>query len=314
MKPHPGPPRALAATARLANIPSVLSNVWLGIVLGLLPGGNAIDFGFWCSAALLCVSGTCLYLAGNFLNDWADREWDAARRPERALPRGLFSPALYLSLACGLLLAGIGAAARAHAASLPVTLSIAIGILLYTWLHKHTAWSVIPLSLCRALLPLLGFVAVSTTGETQFSMAACGAGLGLFCHIIGLSLFARHESKEQTRHVCLHPASVLFALAAWGSFSNARFVLDLPLLPCLAGLAAYGMWVIFPRTRPGHPISSQVSHLLAGIPLVDWMLLLPIFLADQTQAMPPVIAITCLCLPPLAVLAGKALQRYAPAT
>lgn len=313
-KPHPGSLRALAATARLANIPSVLSNVWLGIVLGLLSTGRAIDAGFGFAAAALCLAGICLYLAGNFINDWADRKWDAARRPERALPRGLFPPGLYLSLAAAFLLAGLGAAVAVCGAGFQIALTIAICILLYTWLHKRTACSVIPLALCRALLPLLGFVAITSPGEIRFSIAVGAAGLGLFCHIAGLSLSARREASEKVRHSGCHASAVLFVLAILASFSSAHFILRLPLLHCLTGLAPYILWITITLARFRQPVSAQVSRLLAGIPLVDWMLLLPLFLSHQTWPLPQSITISCLCLPPLAVLAGRALQRYASAT
>jgi len=311
---HTGSLRALAATARMANIPSVLSNVWLGIVLGLMAAGSVIDSGFASAVVLLCFSGICLYLAGNFINDWADRGWDAAQRPERALPRGLFPPGLYLSLAAGFLLAGLGAAAAVHNAGFKIAIAIAICILLYTWLHKRTAWSVIPLALCRALLPWLGFAAIAAAAGPRFFMAVCAAGLGLFCHIVGLSLSARHEASENPRRSRPPVAVVLFTLAALASFSGAHFILHLPLIHCLAGLVPYILWTTIALTRFRQPVSAQVSKLLAGIPLVDWMLLLPLFLSHQDRPMPQIIAISCLCLPPLAVLSGKALQRYASAT
>ncbi len=311
---RPGPLQSLAGSARLSNVPGVLSNVSLGIVLGILETRQAIDTRFWINSATVGFAAAALYLSGNFLNDWADRNWDAIQRPERALPRRLFAPGLYLLLASGLLLSALGAASFADHRVFLIALTITICILLYTWLHKRTAWSVIPLALCRALLPLLGFAAIAGDGGIRFSLAAIASGLGLFCHITGLSLLARREAVATTRHPSLHPASAWFAPAALLSLSAARFVMDLPLFHCLAGLVPYLLWTTISLTFFRHSVSSQVSRLLAGIPLIDWLLLLPLFLSRHAQPSPPLIALACLCLPPLAVLAGKALQRFAPAT
>jgi hypothetical protein len=75
-------------------------------------------------------------------------------------------------------------------------------------------------------------------------------------------------------------------------------------------LLPYGLWTTLCLTRFRHPISARVSNHLAGIPLLDWILLLPFFLTLRSGA----VAMPCLWLPPLAFLAGKALQKPAPAT
>ncbi|MEO5716834.1 MAG: UbiA family prenyltransferase, partial [Luteolibacter sp.] len=95
---------ALFATARIANVPSVVSNVWLGVALGIAintpmgegQSGPGIP---WSHVILLMTAGICLYVGGNFLNDWMDRRWDSENRPERALPRGLFKPETYRNAA-----------------------------------------------------------------------------------------------------------------------------------------------------------------------------------------------------------------------
>lgn len=305
---HPGPLRSLAATARLANIPSVISNVWLGIVPGAMAAGTVIDARFWTSSALLCCSGAGLYLTGNFLNDWADRDWDARHRPERALPRRLFPPRLYLFLAIGFAALGLWAASTAHPRSLAAAAAIGICIVLYTWVHKRAAWSVVPMALCRALLPIMGFMAFAGRNPPAVVIAAAA---GLFCHVAGLSLVARFETMAPPPATAMRLARGLFPLAALSVFLGGHFGLALPLWICALGLIPYGLWITLCLTRFRHPVSAMVSNLLAGIPLVDWILLLPIFLAPSP---PGLLATLCLWLPPLAFLGGKLLQRLAPAT
>jgi hypothetical protein len=59
------------------------------------------------------------------------------------------------------------------------------------------------------------------------------------------------------------------------------------------------------------PVSVHVSSLLAGIPLVDWMVLLPISLSLGSWNP---FAIACFAIPPLAFISALLLQRLAPAT
>lgn len=318
---HSAKLHALAATSRLANIPSVLGNVWLGIALAAA-SGHWPTGGPWVGrAAALGTAATCLYLAGNFLNDWADRDWDAARRPERALPRALFPAGFYLSvaLACGAL--GLAAAAAVHRRCLAVALLIGLGIVLYTWFHKRSAWAVIAMGGCRALLPVLGFAGfarpaglLATPGQSAAAvLTACA--FGLFCHIAGLSLSARSESMARPPVGALRLARAIFAAAAVSMFLAAWLLLSLPLRFCVLGLLPYGLWVGLCLTFLRHPVSRQVASLLAGIPLVDFIVLLP--LALTLGAAPwwsPPLATLCLLVPPVAVGAGWLLQRLAPAT
>jgi 4-hydroxybenzoate polyprenyltransferase len=298
---------ALLATARIANVPSVVSNVFVGIALavslGAVPNSER-------SGAILIVSGISLYLAGNFLNDWWDRNWDATRRPERALPRGLFPPALYLAISAGFGFLGLGLAALVRTGSFTVALNIVCLILLYTGIHKRSTWSVVPMGLCRALLPALGFFGLMPpenikpwiSSGTFFALAACG--FALFCHIAGLSLSARNESLDRAPYGLPRFAWCLFPLAALSLFPVADSF-PLAFLP-------YGIWISLCLTVFRKPVSRHVSMLLAGIPLVDWIALLPLTMTMETGWSP--LWIACLTVPPLAFLSALALQRLTPAT
>jgi len=307
----------LAASARIANLPSVVSNVWLGCVLGT-------DGRFPGNVAVLMVAGVSLCLAGNFLNDWADRDWDAAHRPERALPQAMFPAEFYLTVAvlCGLL--GLGAAAAVNRWCLVVALVIGICIVVYTQTHKRTAWAVIPMGLCRALLPVMGILGFVRPGDSSyvgwgtFTMLLVPIPVGLFCHIAGLSLGARNESLAVPSTRAMRCAPLLFVAAAASMFVvwawlGFRFLMPLGL--SVLGLLPYGLWITYCLTISRRPVSRQVANLLAGIPLVDWIVLLPLALAWKGEwgGIPQGPAL-CLLVPPLAVLAGKLLQRLAPAT
>lgn len=282
---------ALLSTARVANIPSVICNVWLGIAF---TGGGFFSH----DTALLMAAGVSLYVAGNFLNDWMDRAWDETNRPERALPRGLFVPASYLCVASLAAVSGVACAASVGWRAALVALLISLCIIIYTIFHKRAVWSVVPMGMCRALLPVMGALGVSNSTNPLVLLPAAA----LFFYIVGLSLSARNEAHGGEAVV---PA--LWFLVPPALLVSLTFHLLEHRMIALVGLLPYGLWIWKCRKVDRRPVSRYVSSLLAGIPLVDWLLLLPLSIAG-----PPSIA--CIVIPPLAVLSAVLLQRVAPAT
>ncbi|MGL4401209.1 MAG: UbiA family prenyltransferase [Luteolibacter sp.] len=302
---------ALLSTARVANVPSVVSNVWLGWVIGMWSAGSSSSpSGLGPGFFLLPLAGIFLYLSGNFLNDWMDREWDARHRPERALPSRVFCPELYAVIAPGLAVLGLAAAFTASVRSGWVAVAIVISILIYTALHKQTAWAVIAMGLCRALLPVMGSIALFPYIDTIWP--AAGA---LLCYIMGLSLSARYESLAEPppQAAILSRAFLLgtAVLVAWGNRN-----LFVTRWPNLAGVLPYLLWTSLCLRIWRRPVPVLVSRLLAGIPLVDWMTLLPLFLmlVISGGGEPSAAQISSFLVPPAVFLLALLLQRLAPAT
>ncbi len=292
---------ALLATARVANIPSVIVNVWCGAALAFVLGGKAALP--LVPVFLLAAAGVLLYVGGNLLNDWMDRDWDAVKRPERALPSGKFQAATYLSGGCVCSLLGIALAAVASPVSAAIAALIAGLVGLYTWIHKRTAWSVLPMGLCRALLPVMA--AAGVTGG--FSTVGVFPGLALLAYIAGLSLTARFESMEEIPSGFRRLARLLFFIPP---ALGIRMHLDAGALPILTGLLPYGLWMAACDLMRRMKLFRFVSFLLAGIPWVDGIFLLPIGIASGMSGF----GVACLVLPPLAFGSALLLQRLAPAT
>ena len=306
--------RPLLDSIRLPNLPSVLSNVWLGAALAaaIHPTPAQAPLG---PATLLCmVAGLALYLAGNLLNDWHDRSWDAIHRPERALPAGLLPPALYLSLGLGLLLAGMAAATAAHPAAGAVSATIAAGVLAYTRLHKAHPSSVWLVALCRAGLPLLVPAAMLISlpvPPAALVLLACPP-LAILLYVVALSLAARHEAAPPPSSprrfnkglalLILPPLLMALALPA----APASTVL-LAICPCAA-------WLLYATLRHRRNVPSLVSSLLAGMPLLDWVALIPLGLLLRSIPQLHPQGTLALALPPAAFLAALALQRISKAT
>jgi heme O synthase-like polyprenyltransferase len=285
-------------------VPSVVSNLGVGVLLG--SGASGADFSWpW----LLMIAAVLFYVAGNFFNDWQDREWDRVNRPERALPRGMFSANVYLAAAVGGAVIGLCLTAVYGFDALLIA-AVLVGLIwLYTKVHKKAAWSVIPMGLCRACLPVLGYVALS--GEFEPGLVLLG--LGLFVYIVGLSLSARWESRAEVPVGKKLLSRILLITAGVVPIMLLKFV---PAIGWI-GMVAFFLWLGLCLTKYRSPVPAHVSALLAGIPLVDWVVLFPmscIWLSlGRVEATDPMFIIAVF-LPPVAFVLGRALQRLAPAT
>ena len=83
----------------------------------------------------------------------------------------------------------------------------------------------------------------------------------------------------------------------------------------LIGIVPYLLWIAFCDVARNKKVCRFVSFLLAGIPLVDWIFLLPlgILIIFQNGGADP-FGLACLLIPPLAFVSALFLQRLAPAT
>ncbi len=292
---------ALLASARIANLPSVVSNVWVGTALGMVWSGE-IDAAIPWS---LAVAGIFLYLAGNFLNDWMDRDWDAKHRPERALPNKVFPPKLYLILAIILSIAACFITYRINYRCGFIASTIIILIIVYTIYHKRIPWAVIPMGLCRGLLPVMGFFVFCPYINSIWPIACA-----LSFYIIGLSLTARYEAMAAPpRWVALIARYFLLIPALFIAWGNKTMFLGW--WPSVLIALPYLAWTSFSLRCRGKSIPVLVSNLLAGIPLVDWMVLFP--LGIMLGSVEP-LGVLCLVLPPVAFVFSLVLRRLAPAT
>lgn len=296
---------ALLATARIANVPSVVSNLGVGVLLGSLDTGA--DFSWpW----TLMIAAVLFYVGGNFFNDWADREWDRGNRPERALPRGLFAAKAYYLTAVGCFGSGLVICGFSGWRALAIAFVLVGLIVWYTEIHKRTPLSVIPMGLCRACLPVLGYVGV----RQGFSGAALLPAAALLLYIIALSLSARWESKAEVPEG--KKLLLRMLLLAAGVVAALLPMMVMPLVGWI-GMVAFFLWMGLCVTRYRSPVPAHVSALLAGIPLVDWVTLFPMALIwMRLERVQPFDQMFCIAffLPPITFVLGRGLQRVAPAT
>lgn len=319
--------RALLATARIANVPSVVSNVLTGMLLCILDS-CAYSPSLNQQTVLPIVAACCLYVAGNFLNDWYDLDWDQQHRPERAIPSGLFPRHLYLGIAMVLISAGASMSCWVSNTVFFTYIIILYFVIAYTLLHKRHAFSIWIMGACRAGLYALGLGAMSPGFDIlrDFLLSWQGVAmagmiliplLGMLTYIAGISLLARFESRPVelgsmkwfAALLLLFP--VLTHLLPWAALQHLVFPLSITWLGILGILPLLGwtLSVVFSHVGVGQ----KVSRLLAGIALVDLVYSFSMSWAVYTMVgYAPV-----LCFPAISVLAfflALLLQKIAPAT
>ncbi|MFY7817036.1 MAG: UbiA family prenyltransferase [Akkermansiaceae bacterium] len=323
--------RALLATARIANVPSVVSNVLTGMML-LVVFDSRADAPGWNQQTLFpVIAACCLYVAGNFLNDWFDFAWDQQHRPERAIPSGLFPRDLYLSISMVLTLAGMTMSWWVSKTVFFTYVIILCSVIAYTLLHKRHSFSIWIMGACRAGLYALGLGAMSpgfgilrdffSSWQEWEGLALAGVILipllGMLTYIAGISLLARFESrpvelgsmKWLAALLLLFP--VLTHMTPWAAGQSLGFPFSHTWIGACGLLPLLG-WTLFVVCSSAG-VGKKVARLLAGIALVDLVYMFSMCWALYAMVgYSPVLWFPSISL--LAFLLALLLQKVAPAT
>lgn len=171
--------------ARAGNFPSVWSNALAALVLSAPWAGTWPPLGL---LGLVLVAGSLVYAGGTTLNDVADVVFDTRHRPERAIPRGWVSRSTAAWVGGGQMALGLGLLVVAGTA-LWAAAALGAVILLYDWLHKRWAGSVVLMAGCRVMLA----VTIATLPNHVMRPAFVGWLIALFVYIVVLSVLARRE-------------------------------------------------------------------------------------------------------------------------
>ncbi|MEU3979086.1 SCO3242 family prenyltransferase [Streptomyces sp. NPDC026672] len=179
-----GGPRAWAELLRLPALFTVPGDVLAGAAaVSARPGPRTL---------LAVGSSLCLYEAGMALNDWADRDEDAAERPHRPLPSGRIHPTAALTAACALTAAGLALAARAGRPALAVATPLAATVWAYDLGLKRTPAGPVAMAAARGLDLLLG--AAATRPAPGVPREALPSAALLATHTLALTAVSRHET------------------------------------------------------------------------------------------------------------------------
>lgn len=258
--------RVALELGRVSNLPTVWTNTLAGVVLA---GGGIGDARLpW----LLVALSSC-YVAGMFLNDAFDREFDARHRPDRPIAAGQVTArtvftAGFALLATGVLLlgwTGYGFENGTGVRPLLAGLALAAAIVFYDWHHKQNPLSPVVMGLCRMLVYVAAAYAISPDPPVRVFLA----GALLLSYLVGLTYLAKQEHLDRVGS--LWPLVFLALPLAWG----AAQVMGDPAaaVPWLLLVA----WLLYAlstlrRRRPGD-VPRAVGSLLAGICLWDGLVM-----------------------------------------
>ncbi len=248
--------RAWLELSRGANLPTVWSNVFMGWLIALAFGGTVCvhELGW------VLLSASLLYVAGMFLNDAADVEWDRKHFPDRPIPSGKIN--LRHVRQVGLLLLSLGLSAYLGWLSLGLTLFI----LAYTRWHKtQPAFSPWLMGICRAFLPAMGYFAVCVQDDVRGRQLLVAYQVALLFSTASISLLARHEATGG------RPSSFVSWFAC-----TAPFLCFLGVPPSevksSAVLVAVLVAVSIPLTHYFIPsVGARVTERIAGLVLLDYV-------------------------------------------
>jgi len=254
--------RVALQLGRVSNLPTVWTNVLAGVVLA----GGAPDDGRvpWLLAALsLC------YVAGMFLNDAFDRDFDARHRPERPIPSGAVSATAVSGAGFGMLAAGVamlawvgfGCADGTGWRPVAAGLGLAAAIVYYDWHHKANRLSPVVMGLCRMLVYVTAACAIARAPPAQVFLL----GLLLLSYLVGLTYVAKQEHLERVSN--LWPLAFLALPMLWGFAATMRVAMAFPFALVLAAWVLYSLSLL--RRRRAGDVPRAVGHLLAGICLWD---------------------------------------------
>ena len=260
---------------RVSNLPTVWTNVLAGIVLTGAPVTAR-------PATLLILSLSLFYVAGMFLNDAFDREFDRRDRPDRPIPAGEVTAATVFAYGFGLLAFGF-VLLLALGYGMPVSTGwrvplggaiLAAAILLYDGWHKGNPVSPLLMGLCRLLVYFIAGLAIVGTLPPRLMLAAIVS----LCYLIGLTYIAQQESLRRAEN--LWPVLFLAAPFAYGVPFAAESSAALILYLFLFGTVFSALGFLFLLGAPYVP--RAIMLLIAGISLLDGL-----FMAGQGQ---PVLA------------------------
>jgi hypothetical protein len=275
--------RVALQLGRVSNLPTVWTNVIAGIALSDVEAPLA-------STVILIAACSLFYVAGMFLNDAFDRDFDQRARPERPIPSGQVGAATVFYWGAGLAATGFLLLLCAGGAQWPVIASGAalIGVIvLYDAWHKGNPVGPVVMGACR----FLAYVTVAAAVTADFPRQVIIAAATSFCYLIGLTYAAKQEGARRIEN--LWPLVFLVApllygypiveVSAWGA---ATWI-------ALLASTGYAVWLLHVATPPD--IRRAVVVLIAGISLVD-----AVFVMGQGQPTLAILTAACFVLTLLA--------------
>lgn len=256
-------PRTILVLGRVSNLPTVWSNVLVGWFLA----GGAWNL----ELVWLLLGMSLVYVAGMTLNDAFDAKWDREHGTDRPIPRGDISEAIVWVIGAAQLVVGVEILLGLTSVDVRLAALLVLAVLLYNWLHKLHAASVLLMGACRALVYLGAASAVAAHTEALMVPPLVWLVVGgVVLYIAGLTLAARNEHLASPGNVAALPRLLLMLPVLFPLFSF-RYVPSTPLTYALAAAGVLGVWSWLFLTRKAlrEKIPLGIARGIAGIACFD---------------------------------------------
>ena len=265
--------------ARVSNLPTVWTNVLAAWAINatasptfkIMPEVLDLTFFDWWTFAYLAIGASLIYAGGCTLNDAFDQNFDQAHNPKRPLPSGSISSKAVWILGSLELLFGVILMVTLAGCEKTWVLALVASVVFYDYIHKRWAGGILIMGACRFFLWI---AAASAGGKAQLAPQTWIWATVLAVYIIGISWFARGESKKEKEPVkysiILLFSSPLIALAFlvyWNQLDPIRVFLC-NLTGLLVAWIAFSSVLLMREGKKG-AIGTGVSRLLAGICALD---------------------------------------------
>lgn len=244
---------------RVSNLPTIWTNTLVGLAFGAWSTS-------WQLSMLVCLVFSLFYIAGMYLNDAFDAEWDQQHQVNRPIPAGEVHKKTVIIFACVFLAVAfilLALLAGNRLISFLLALFLALCILVYDCKHKQ--WpSIAPwiMGSCRLAVYLC---AASLSGAALWSWPLLLVAVSLLFYIAGITALARAEHENTTSGVL--PLLLLFAPCIYA------FILGYhsthAILATLFALAWTVRAVLRARSGAQGCVGQAVAALLAGIAAID---------------------------------------------
>lgn len=275
--------RGAVVLMRLSNLPTVWTNLLVGITIGLIAAKQAgetvrlpaaslgrlwvvLDEGF-----MLLVGVSMIYAGGMVMNDVVDVAIDRAERPSRPLPAGTISKRAAIIWMALLLVLGLASLTVYNQPAVPMFgLMLIAAVTGYNLLHKRFASAVWLMGLCRALVIMTAGALLASPWRIWLTYVGPTA-LAVMVYTVLLTVVARSETRKRLdgRRWLSLAIPVVVALTA-GGYAIAGSQTHVP-AALLAGSTAalclaYAAWLVL-RAAPA-PMAAVLAWL-AGFCIID---------------------------------------------
>lgn len=255
--------RTILVLGRVSNLPTV----WTNVLVGWFLAGGAWDG----ELGWLLFGMSLIYVAGMTLNDAFDAKWDREHAPDRPIPRGEISELIVWTVGALQLVAGVEILLGLTTIDTLLAALLVLAVLLYNWLHKYHAASVLLMGACRALVYLGAASAVAAHTEALLvpPLVYLIAG-GVVLYIAGLTLAARSEHLASPGGLPVLPRLLLMLPVLFPLFSF-HYVPSNPVTYAFAGVGVMGVWswLLVTRNTLREKLPRGIAWAIAGIAFFD---------------------------------------------